>query len=59
MKNGYRYWQKTFGRLGFEFEFNLREASVGLFYDYIRYNIAITGIRIPFLTVSISWDMMN
>lgn len=59
MNNGYKYWQKTFGRLSFDFEFNLREVSVGLLYDYIRYDIAIIGIRVPFLTVSISWDMMK
>ena len=56
---GFRYWQKNFKGFSFEFEFNIREVSIGLFYDFWRCDFATIGIKIPFLTVSFSWYMMK
>jgi len=59
MNNGFIYRQKNFQRFSFEFEFNLREVSIGLFYDFWRCDFGTIGIKIPFLTVSVSWYMMK
>lgn len=55
--SSYEYKSITLGRLSFDLELNLTEISIGVVYEYNRYNIAYAGIKIPFLTLSVCWDM--